>query len=503
MQRNSDTNFYELGVTACMKRLLAFAISAALCGVVGAQVADPRNEWARSYNPDTTPLAAPRTTSHPIDSMVFLADYGVESAIETLREWEADPDMRDRLHQRVSYREYARVRAQGRLHDRIAQQAEEVQQAPAAVSPAQDATFWRVFLATSTRLEAEQAVSSFTEKGINDFYIVADGDQRNMVSLGLYGDITNARARKDAIRQLGFDAQLSAQPPANTVARSRTVAATSPSPRPTSVPASAPTPRPATDDIDAFSGELQRLRGQIRSITAERDELAGRLASLEDAHSLLLADHRALKAEHSDLQLAFGRLKDDNVRLVGEVEAWSERYAALQAEHDTLSDEHRVVLAMLEDIRNGADVDADALLASFEQGAEEQRRAAVRIQHQESDEARHLHAMGLAALDNDEAPVAVRWFLQAAAAGSANAMNSLGFLYENGWGAVRSPREAYLWYQRAAEAGHVHGMRNLARLYEGGSGVGRNEQEASYWMERARMVDLEVAMGRPQGPGEG
>ncbi len=380
-----------------MKRFLAFTIAAVLCGVVGAQVADPRNEWARSYNPDTTPLAAPRTTSHPIDSMVFLADYGIESAIETLREWEADPDMRDRLHQRAAYREFARVRAQGRLHERIAQQSAETQP-PLKSDPPEGRTLWRVFLATSTRDEAELAILQLAESGVEDFYIVPDGDLKNVVSLGLYGDIANARTRETAIKRLGFDARLGAQAQPQTQ-----VAARSPSADPS--PARS-TSDEATSNPSDFSDELQRLRGRVRSLTSERDELAGRLASLEVEHSLLLADHRALKAEHDNLQLAFGRLKDDNMRLIGEVEAWSDRYAALQAEHDTLTDEHRLVLAMLDDVRNGADVDAKALLASFDTGAGEQRRAQVRVQHQESDEARHLNAMGLAALDNDEAPVA-------------------------------------------------------------------------------------------------
>jgi len=103
------------------RNVLAFAISASLASVAAAT--DP-DAWRAdpNYDPEYGELAAPRTHTHPIDQMVFLADHGIEAAQQTLAEWEADPAYRERLHQRQAYREYARDRARTNLKQRLADQ---------------------------------------------------------------------------------------------------------------------------------------------------------------------------------------------------------------------------------------------------------------------------------------------------------------------------------------------------------------------------------------------
>ncbi|HEX8317997.1 MAG TPA: hypothetical protein VF632_06330 [Longimicrobium sp.] len=56
------------------------------------------------------------------------------------------------------------------------------------------------------------------------------------------------------------------------------------------------------------------------------------------------------------------------------------------------------------------------------------------------------------------------WFLQAACAGSAPAMNGLGVLYERGLGVTADEGTAMQWFRRAAAAGSSEAARNVARL---------------------------------------
>ena len=48
---------------------------------------------------------------------------------------------------------------------------------------------------------------------------------------------------------------------------------------------------------------------------------------------------------------------------------------------------------------------------------------------------------------------AVRWYLQAADQGHADAQYCLGFAYETGEGAEKSDKEAVRWYRQAADQG--------------------------------------------------
>jgi TPR repeat protein len=48
---------------------------------------------------------------------------------------------------------------------------------------------------------------------------------------------------------------------------------------------------------------------------------------------------------------------------------------------------------------------------------------------------------------------AMRWYRQAADAGSGAAMINIGTLYEDGWGVPQDFAEAIKWYRKAADAG--------------------------------------------------
>jgi len=68
---------------------------------------------------------------------------------------------------------------------------------------------WWVFVAASSRSDAIEIARQLAERGVDDYFVVADTDLPDAVSLGLFSDLENARRRLRNIREMGFDAQLS------------------------------------------------------------------------------------------------------------------------------------------------------------------------------------------------------------------------------------------------------------------------------------------------------
>lgn len=67
---------------------------------------------------------------------------------------------------------------------------------------------WWVFLVAGDRAAALQMAQELARKGIDDYFVVADDDQPDAVSLGLFESRDNARQRLAQIRAMGLDAQL-------------------------------------------------------------------------------------------------------------------------------------------------------------------------------------------------------------------------------------------------------------------------------------------------------
>lgn len=80
---------------------------------------------------------------------------------------------------------------------------------------------------------------------------------------------------------------------------------------------------------------------------------------------------------------------------------------------------------------------------------------------------------------------AAKWFERAAENGNANAMTNLGVLNENGWGVSIDYTKAAEWYQRAAEAGDLNGMSNLGNLCGRGCFNPHNPNEVVKWLQQA------------------
>ena len=77
--------------------------------------------------------------------------------------------------------------------------------------------------------------------------------------------------------------------------------------------------------------------------------------------------------------------------------------------------------------------------------------------------------------------------------GSAEAQNTLAFMYEKGLGIKKDIQMAASWYDSAARQGHAQAQLNLGRLYAMGDGAPRNIYQATYWLDLAAAQGLEEA----------
>ena len=80
---------------------------------------------------------------------------------------------------------------------------------------------------------------------------------------------------------------------------------------------------------------------------------------------------------------------------------------------------------------------------------------------------------------------AVRWYLQAATQGHAEAQNDLAVIYDEGQGVAENDAEAVRWYRRAAAAGNPSAQHNLGLMYANGEGVRRDDGRAYLWLSLA------------------
>lgn len=67
---------------------------------------------------------------------------------------------------------------------------------------------WWVFIGTASRDSATEVGRQLAANGVEDYYIVANRDLGDAVSLGLFESRDNARRRQARLKELGFDAQV-------------------------------------------------------------------------------------------------------------------------------------------------------------------------------------------------------------------------------------------------------------------------------------------------------
>lgn len=67
---------------------------------------------------------------------------------------------------------------------------------------------WWVYLPAGSRSQALDLTRQLAERGLEDFFVVTRGEMENVVSVGLFERIENARSRQRQIRDAGFNAQM-------------------------------------------------------------------------------------------------------------------------------------------------------------------------------------------------------------------------------------------------------------------------------------------------------
>jgi TPR repeat protein len=113
---------------------------------------------------------------------------------------------------------------------------------------------------------------------------------------------------------------------------------------------------------------------------------------------------------------------------------------------------------------------------------------------------------GLAAKDRGHFATAIRAWLPLAEAGSAEAANNIGHMYEEGLGVAQNYSIAMDWYRKAALQELAQAQHNVALLYYNGYGVAANPREALRWFRLAANQGLaasEYMLGLAHYTGEG
>jgi hypothetical protein len=100
---------------------------------------------------------------------------------------------------------FATLVQQSRAEDRLRPFATEIR---ARQTRADRDRGWWVFVAAPSRSGAIELAQELARRGVEDYFVVADEDLPDAVSLGLFERHDNARARLARIRAMGFDAQL-------------------------------------------------------------------------------------------------------------------------------------------------------------------------------------------------------------------------------------------------------------------------------------------------------
>ena len=77
-------------------------------------------------------------------------------------------------------------------------------------------------------------------------------------------------------------------------------------------------------------------------------------------------------------------------------------------------------------------------------------------------------------------------------------MANLAYLHYYGFGVEESDEEAFRLWKVAAEAGESNALENLGFCYEDGVGVEKNLEEAEKWYERAREERRKRAKADPR-----
>jgi uncharacterized protein len=103
-------------------------------------------------------------------------------------------------------------------------------------------------------------------------------------------------------------------------------------------------------------------------------------------------------------------------------------------------------------------------------------------------------------MTSTQAPVtakeALRWTKVAAERGQPDALNSMGFMYANGFLLKKNLPQAITWYRKAAAAKNLTALIELGAMYLKGEGVKADTVEAYSWFLLASRISLQFAKKR-------
>jgi hypothetical protein len=65
--------------------------------------------------------------------------------------------------------------------------------------------YWIYIDAIPTETEANAILAKVRGQGITESYVIPNSDSGNLVSLGVFGEISNVTRRREQVRSLGYD----------------------------------------------------------------------------------------------------------------------------------------------------------------------------------------------------------------------------------------------------------------------------------------------------------
>jgi hypothetical protein len=68
--------------------------------------------------------------------------------------------------------------------------------------------YWVYIQAIPTEAQANEILAKFRAEGITDSYVIPNSDSGNLVSLGVFSEISGVSRRRDQVRALGFEPQV-------------------------------------------------------------------------------------------------------------------------------------------------------------------------------------------------------------------------------------------------------------------------------------------------------
>lgn len=140
-----------------------------------------------------------------------------------------------------------------------------------------------------------------------------------------------------------------------------------------------------------------------------------------------------------------------------------------------------LMLGEMIDGGRGADADKAEAKRLFEDA-----RKAAKVSA-EAGSAEGMYVLGYLLIDDGDKGLpkdyaaALSWYRKAAELKHPAALNTLGYLYFNGYGVEKDPAAAIEWWRKAAAAENIDGIQWLARAYRDGIGVPRDYAKSMEW----------------------